>query len=97
MRAPTRISRAARSPWWWRARRPRRVADGARVTLDAALRALLPDLAPSKAAAVAARLTGAKRNDAYARALELSKKRRLSGASAAGHSLNSVQLLTALL
>ena len=47
--------------------------DGARVTLDAALRALLPELAPSKAAAVAARLTGAKRNDAYALALELSK------------------------
>jgi TctA family transporter len=43
------------------------------VTLDAALRALLPDLAPSKAAAVAARLTGAKRNEAYALALELSK------------------------
>lgn len=47
--------------------------DGARVTLDAALRALLPELAPSKAAAVAARLTGAKRNEAYALALELSK------------------------
>jgi 16S rRNA (cytidine1402-2'-O)-methyltransferase len=49
------------------------VEDGVRVTLDAALRALLPELAPSKAAAVAARLTGAKRNDAYALALQLSK------------------------
>jgi 16S rRNA (cytidine1402-2'-O)-methyltransferase len=49
------------------------VEEGARITLDAALRALLPELAPSKAAAVAARLTGAKRNDAYALALQLSK------------------------
>ncbi len=50
--------------------------EGARGRLDEALRALLPELAPSKAAAVAARLTGAKRNDAYARALELSKSPR---------------------
>ena len=49
------------------------VEEGARITLEAALRALLPELAPSKAAAVAARLTGAKRNDAYALALQLSK------------------------
>ncbi len=52
---------------------PAPAADGALVTLDDALRALLPELAPSKAAAVAARLTGAKRNDAYARALALAK------------------------
>jgi 16S rRNA (cytidine1402-2'-O)-methyltransferase len=48
-------------------------AEGARVTLEMALRALLTELAPSKAAAVAARLTGARRNDAYSLALELSK------------------------
>ncbi len=47
--------------------------EGARLTLDETLRALLPELAPSKAAAVAAKLTGAKRNDAYARALALAK------------------------
>lgn len=47
--------------------------EGARLTLDETLRALLPELAPSKAAAVAAKLTGSKRNDAYARALALAK------------------------
>jgi 16S rRNA (cytidine1402-2'-O)-methyltransferase len=54
---------------------PAPAADAARITLDAALTALLAELAPSKAAAVAARLTGAKRNDAYQRALELAKLR----------------------
>jgi len=54
---------------------PAPAGDAARVTLDAALTALLVELAPSKAAAVAAKLTGAKRNDAYARALELAEAR----------------------
>lgn len=46
--------------------------DGAEA-LDHTLRTLLTELAPSKAAALAARLTGAKRNDAYQRALELTR------------------------
>jgi len=54
---------------------PRPAEDAARITLDGALTALLAELAPSKAAAVAAKLTGAKRNDAYARALELAAAR----------------------
>jgi 16S rRNA (cytidine1402-2'-O)-methyltransferase len=54
---------------------PAPAAEAARVTLDAALIALLAELAPSKAAAVAAKLTGAKRNDAYQRALELAKQK----------------------
>jgi 16S rRNA (cytidine1402-2'-O)-methyltransferase len=49
----------------------RAAADTSGAQLDATLRLLLSELAPSKAAALAAKLTGAKRNDAYARAMEL--------------------------
>ena len=48
-------------------------------------RVLLSELAPSKAAALAARLTGAKRNDAYARALELAEENRATEPHACVH------------
>ena len=49
----------------------RQPADADLRQLDATLTVLLSELAPSKAASLAARLTGARRNEAYARALEL--------------------------
>jgi 16S rRNA (cytidine1402-2'-O)-methyltransferase len=52
-----------------------RAVDPGRAQLDATLTVLLSELAPSKAAALAARLTGVKRNDAYSRAMELAAAR----------------------
>jgi 16S rRNA (cytidine1402-2'-O)-methyltransferase len=51
---------------------PRQAGDAAQ--LDAAIAVLLRYLTPSAAAAAAAELTGARRNDAYARALEMAEK-----------------------
>jgi 16S rRNA (cytidine1402-2'-O)-methyltransferase len=54
---------------------PRAVAhDDSRAQLERTLRVLLAELSPSKAAAVAAELTGTKRNAAYQLALELAEK-----------------------
>jgi 16S rRNA (cytidine1402-2'-O)-methyltransferase len=50
---------------------PRTAPDDARAELERTLRVLLAELSPSKAAAVAAELTGAKRNAAYQLALEM--------------------------